>query len=300
MTFEGFQSYIKQHVLKGWKEEAELETAVVKKNNGIELSALYIKKREDQIAPAIYLDEYYDYYLKGEDLDEIIQRIRKEYEWKVARVVNYHFNLEKFEYVRDRIVYRLVNYEKNREILEECPHLRLYDLALTFRWVAHSDEIGISTALVTNQELEVWEISINELLLAARENTPRLFPAHMVDMDEMIRRAGIDGLGDDTDIPMYILTNQQEVNGASVLLYDDVLAAFARKKRTDFYILPSSIHEVILVPADKIENPDDLFKMVSDANKTVVGLGDILSDSVYYYNRKKNQIIPVREERKIV
>lgn len=83
-----------------------------------------------------------------------------------------------------------MNYKKNEEILEDCPYLKLYDLALTFRWVAHSDDIGISTALVTNQEMEAWGISMNELLLAARENTPRLFPAQMVDMDEMIQRAG--------------------------------------------------------------------------------------------------------------
>lgn len=300
MTFETFQSYIKEHILEGWKEEAELETAIVKKNNGIELCGLYIKKKEEQIAPAIYLDEYYEYYLKGEAIEEIITRIRDEYEWKVSRVADYHFNLEKFEYVRDRIVYRLVNYEKNKEILTDCPHLRLYDLALTFRWVAHSDDIGISTALVTNQEMEAWAISVNELLLAARENTPRLFPAHMVDMDEMIARAGISISKEEAAIPMYIMTNEQEVNGASVLLYDNVLQKFASEKKRDFYILPSSIHEVILVPSDKIDDPSELFTMVADANKTVVAMGDILSDSVYYYNRRKNRITPVRKERKIV
>lgn len=175
-------------------------------------------------------------------------------------MADYHFNLEKFEYVRDRIVYRLVNYEKNKEILEDCPHLRLYDLALTFRWVAHSDDIGISTALVTNQELQVWGISMNELLLAARENTPRLFPVHMIDMDEMIAQAGIPISLDESAIPMYIMTNEQEVNGASVLLYDNVLESFALEKKTDFYILPSSIHEVILVPSNKIDDPSALLQ----------------------------------------
>lgn len=251
MTFEAFQSYIKENVLKEWREDADIEMAVVRKNNGIELCGLYIRREEEQISPTIYLDEYYSYYLKG-------------------------------------------------EALEDCPHLRLYDLALTFRWVAHSDDIGISTALVTNQELQVWGISMNELLLAARENTPRLFPVHMIDMDEMIAQAGIPISLDESAIPMYIMTNEQEVNGASVLLYDNVLESFALEKKTDFYILPSSIHEVILVPSNKIDDPSALFTMVSDANNTVVALGDILSDSVYYYNRRKNQIVPVGKERKIV
>lgn len=271
MTFDMFQEYIEEHILEGWKSDVELDVAMVTKNNGVQLRGLYIKSKEMNVSPAIYLDEYYSYYLKGESLEEIIRRIREEYEWKISRVADYHFKLEKFEYVKDRIIYRLVNYKKNEEILEDCPYLKLYDLALTFRWVAHSDDIGISTALVTNQE-----------------------------MDEMIQRAGVCMPMDRSAIPMYIMTNRQEVNGASVLLYDDVLQTFALKKKTDFYILPSSIHEVILVPSDRIDNPSDLFTMVEDANRTVVALGDILSDSVYYYNREKNQIVPVTEEKKIV
>ena len=300
MTFDMFQEYIEEHILEGWKSDVELDVAMVTKNNGVQLRGLYIKSKEMNVSPAIYLDEYYSYYLKGESLEEIICRIREEYEWKISRVADYHFKLEKFEYVKDRIIYRLVNYKKNEEILEDCPYLKLYDLALTFRWVAHSDDIGISTALVTNQEMEAWGISMNELLLAARENTPRLFQAQMLNMDEMIQRAGVCMPMDRSAIPMYIMTNRQEVNGASVLLYDDVLQTFALKKKTDFYILPSSIHEVILVPSDRIDNPSDLFTMVEDANRTVVALGDILSDSVYYYNREKNQIIPVTEEKRIV
>lgn len=298
MTFKEFQEYIEENILEGWKQKEEVEITTVKKNNGIELCGLYIKNPGINISPTIYLDEYYNYYLKGEGLDEIIQRIRGEYEWKISQVTDYHFNLEKFECVKDCIIYRLVNYEKNKEILEDCPHLKLYDLALTFRWVAHNDDIGISTALITNQEMTTWEISLNELLLTAKENTPRIFPPQIIDMNEMLQRAGVPSMEEEeSTIPMYIITNKQEVNGASVLLYDDVLQKFAKHKNEDFYILPNSIHEVILVPSNRIDDPAPLFAMVADANKTVVALGDILSDSVYYYDRKKNQIIPVVKEK---
>ena len=92
-------------------------------------------------------------------------------------------------------------------------------------------------------------------------------------------------------IPMYILTNEQELNGASALLYGDILKDFANKKGADMYILPSSIHEVIMVPADRINDPTKLLSIVHDANTTVVSTGDVLSDSVYYYDRKKDQIL---------
>lgn len=300
MTFKEFQKYIEENILKGWKQKEEVEISTVKKNNGIELCGLYIKNPDMNISPTIYLDEYYNYYLKGEELDEIIQRIREEYEWKILQVTDYSFNLKKFECVKNCIIYRLVNYEKNKEILEDCPHLKLYDLALTFRWVAHNDDVGISTALVTNQEMTTWKISLNELLLAAKENTPRIFPPQIIDMNEMLQQAGIISLKEEEEVsvmPMYIITNKQEVNGASVLLYDDILQKFANQKNEDFYILPSSIHEAILVPSNRIDDTESLFTIVADANQTVVAFGDILSDSVYYYNRKKNQITPVVKEK---
>ena len=118
MTFDMFQEYIEEHILEGWKSDVELDVAMVTKNNGVQLRGLYIKSKEMNVSPAIYLDEYYSYYLKGESLEEIIRRIREEYEWKISRVADYHFKLEKFEYVKDRIIYRLVNYKKNEEVLD--------------------------------------------------------------------------------------------------------------------------------------------------------------------------------------
>lgn len=100
-------------------------------------------------------------------------------------------------------------------------------------------------------------------------------------------------------IPMYILTNEQEVNRASALLYGDVLKDFANKKGTDMYILPSSIHEVILLPSDRINDPTKLLSMVHDANTTVVSIGDVLSDSVYYYDRKTDHITEIVSDEKM-
>ena len=192
--------------------------------------------------------------------------------------------------IRGRVIYRLVNYEKNKEILEDCPHIRLYDLAVTFRWVARIDDVGVSTSLITNKQVKEWGVSVNDLVLAARQNTPRLFPAQIIDMEEML--AGmVSFILYPSTIPMYILTNKQELNGASALLYGDILKDFANKKGADMYILPSSIHEVIMVPADRINDPTKLLSIVHDANTTVVSIGDVLSDSVYYYDRKKDQIL---------
>lgn len=291
MNFEEFKAWVKENITsKDWKETSQVEISVVKKNNGVSKAGLSIREDEHDVSPLLYLDDYYIHHQNGELLENIIRNIRADYDKKVQMAAVKIPNLQEFENIRGRVIYRLVNYEKNKEILEDCPHIRLYDLAVTFRWVARIDDVGVSTSLITNKQVKEWGVSVNDLVLAARQNTPRLFPAQIIDMEEML--AGmVSFILYPSAIPMYILTNKQELNGASALLYGDILKDFANKKGADMYILPSSIHEVIMVPADRINDPTKLLSIVHDANTTVVSIGDVLSDSVYYYDRKKDQIL---------
>lgn len=291
MNFEEFMAWVKENITsKDWKETSQVEISVVKKNNGVSKAGLSIREDEHDVSPLLYLDDYYIHYQNGELLENIIRNIRADYDKKVQMAAVKIPNLQEFENIRGRVIYRLVNYEKNKEMLEDCPHIRLHDLAVTFRWVARIDDVGVSTSLITNKQVKEWGVSVNDLVLAARQNTPRLFPAQIIDMEEML--AGmVSFILYPSAIPMYILTNEQELNGASALLYGDILKDFANKKGADMYILPSSIHEVIMIPADRIDDPKKLSSMVHEANTTVVSTGDVLSDSVYYYDRKKDQIL---------
>ena len=291
MNFEEFKAWVKENITsKDWKETSQIEISVVKKNNGVSATGLFIRENGQDISPILYLDDYYIHYQNGEILENIIRNIRADYDEKVQMAAVKIPNLQEFENIRGRVIYRLVNYEKNKELLEDCPHRRLHDLAVTFRWVARIDDVGVSTSLITNKQVKEWGVSVNDLVLAARQNTPRLFPAQIIDMEEML--AGmVSFILYPSAIPMYILTNEQELNGASALLYGDILKDFANKKGADMYILPSSIHEVIMIPADRIDDPKKLSSMVHEANTTVVSTGDVLSDSVYYYDRKKDQIL---------
>lgn len=299
MNFEEFKAWVKENITsKDWKETSQVEISVVKKNNGVSKAGLSIREDEHDVSPLLYLDDYYIHYQNGELLENVIRNIRADYDKKVQMAAVKIPNLQEFENIRGRVIYRLVNYEKNKEILEDCPHIRLYDLAVTFRWVARIDDVGVSTSLITNKQVKEWGVSVNDLVLAARQNTPRLFPAQIIDMEEML--AGMVSFNlYPSAIPMYILTNKQELNGASALLYGDILKDFANKKGADMYILPSSIHEVIMVPADRINDPTKLLSIVHDANTTVVSIGDVLSDSVYYYDRKKDQITEIVSDEKM-
>ena len=293
MSFEEFLYYVEEHILKGWKEDAEVVIQETKKNNGVTYQGLSIREVEEAVAPCIYLEEFYKDYQKGEDMEKVLARIREEYQWAMERSAFYELDVLQYGHMKDRIIFRLVNYERNQELLADCPYIKMYDLALTFRWVAHTDSVGISTALITNRELKFWNISLHELLLVARENTRRIFPPRIINMDAFLLEAGKKSMNLGPGKTMYILTNEQQVNGATVMVYDGILQEFADRIQEDFYILPSSIHELILIPVSEFPEAEKFPVMVEEANRSIVSPVDMLSDSAYYYNRRKNQLTPL-------
>lgn len=91
-------------------------------------------------------------------------------------------------------------------------------------------------------------------------------------------------------IGVYMLTNDTGINGAFCLLYDDVIKNFAKEQNWNVYILPSSVHELMLVPEQEDTALEFLAELVVEANQTAVGLIDLLSDNIYYYDRDRDEI----------
>ncbi len=296
MTFEEFQSYILEHLLEGWLEEAEVEIRDIKRNNGVVYRGLSIREPGKKATPSLCLNDLYLFSKGGENMEEVIERIRDDYRWAMAQAEEYTLDILEFSKVRDKIIYRLVNYEKNKEIEENCPTIRLFDLLLTFRWIAHTDQTGIASVLVSNREMAMWDITVPELLLAAQENTRKIFPPSIMHMDTLLEQLGTFVPAEEEDMEMYVLTNTCQINGATTLLYEGVLRNFAEEMEKNIYILPSSIHEMILVLDTGGIDPDIFFGMVREVNEAVVTAGDILSDGVYYYDRHTEKISPIQKE----
>jgi hypothetical protein len=280
----------------------------VTKNNSLELDSLVLTKDGKNFAPNIYLLPYYEAYMHGTDIMELADKICSIYHQCSPSVVEDEFSYS-YEDVKPNIIYRLVNFEKNRRLLEKVPHIRFLDLAITFHCLARNDEDGIGTIRITNEHMTQWKATLKELDTLSINNTRGLFPAAIRSMEEVIRGM----LGEECSMEedplsgemldlflcddpakekhkMYILSNQKGINGATCLLYENVLRDFSDKIHSDFYILPSSIHEVILVPFEKEMNSEALSEMVRDVNRTQVACDEVLSDRVYLYSRKNNVI----------
>ncbi|MBR5047447.1 MAG: hypothetical protein IKX76_04350 [Eubacterium sp.] len=289
LSFSDFVDYVRDHIRTGWWEDRKLEIRRIKKNNGVELTALLFPREDTSITPSFYLERFYEDYLERGPGNPsfLFPGIRARYEQAEDSLDTIDVEkLNDYETMRDSVVFRLVNYEKNAEVLEDCPHVRRHDLALTFRSLVNYDETAVSTALITNEQMEDWGVSLADLMEDAARNTRKLFPPRIYDLNRLL-----DHSEEPEDMTgVYVATNRQMLYGAVVLFYQDVLEEFARKTGAGFYVMPSSVHEVLLVPDMEDYDPEILCCMVREVNETIVSEDEILSDSVYYYDPEEGKL----------
>ena len=303
MTYNQFLNYVKEQSVYEFDHPEEYKASInhVVKNNSVELDGICLHRAGDTLSPTVYLNHFYEEYLEGRPLHSILSEIAATLSSEVPELEVNTSLYDNYDAIRHQIIFRLVNYERNEELLTSCPYLHFCDLAITFRWLVHSDSSGIASALITNKEMELWNITLEELYQTASINTRRLFPATIQPIQQLLseyldKDADIQELLDQTpdELQLFILSNEPRINGSTSMIYDGILADFAKKIKKDLYILPSSIHEVLLMPATKEIEEQALLNLVRDANRTVVGLPDILSDSIYRFDSKHNRIIMIQ------
>ena len=90
--------------------------------------------------------------------------------------------------------------------------------------------------------------------------------------------------------PMYVLSNSRMINGAAAMLYPDMLKDLSEKLDSNLYIIPSSVHEVIVFSDNLADDEKSLRDMIYTVNRTQMDPQDILSDSLYFYDRKEEKI----------
>ncbi len=297
MTFEEFSMYAKDHVTDLWedKDQYEVNLCQVTKNNGHKVTNLQIRKKGEAIAPLIILRDYYVRYQARIPLDLVLEMICRNYFSGMESIEECLKMQPDWEIVKNKIIFRLVNFRKNKKMLKSAPHVPFADLAVTFRWLAGTYEDKVGTILIDNTLFQSFKMSEEELLTCAMENTKRLFPPKICTMEEMLLKLSGHDCRNETvfseDLSkVYVLTNEFGVNGASAVLYDHVLEEFSDTIDGDFYVIPSSIHEVLLVPMDTDMEPETIRRIIHEVNTVAVNPDDYLSDSLYCYEREKGYL----------
>lgn len=295
MTYQEFKKNIIQTISAKLGSTYRVALQDIIKNNDTHLDGLTILSENSNISPTIYLNYYYEQYLTGKSLSSIYGEILRSYYQNVPKEnIDITFFTD-FEKVKERIIFKLVNYERNKELLSKVPHVRYLDLALIFNCFLDASEGGCATILIYHHHLSFWNISTEELYSLAMKNTPRLLHYQIQNIAEVIQNLFSDEcskLPDDAlePIPMYVLSNNIKLNGSGCILYEDLLSDISSKMNSDFYILPSSIHEVLLIPVRNAASYPELVSMVKEINSTQLAKEEILSDCVYLYSRHTGQV----------
>lgn len=306
MVYEAFLNNVTEQIRQALGEGYDLTLRKVPKNNGLILDGLCITQGKDQAAPTIYLNSCYSRYLSGQSIEDIAAELLSLYRANhVPPDVDYG-KLSQYKDMKPRIACKLIHAASNQELLQEIPNIPWLDLAIVFYLCIHEDDSGLMTAVVHNDHLDIWNISLEELKETAFSNTPLLFPPVISSMARMIEElnhsieentssypdiSAIPELPDPgPSSPFFVLSNSSGIHGASCILYPDVIKNFADLMEKDIIILPSSIHEVLLLPDEGDISCSEMSRLVTHINQTEVPKEDRLSNQVYLYSRSRQTL----------
>ena len=241
------------------------------KNNGTEKRGIMVEKKGVNISPAIYLEEYYECYQNGCSIEGIVDEVMGFYEC-IRRDESWdNRSLMSFEGIRDKVVFRLINTEKNLDFLRTVPHRDVFDLSAVFYVLLEMNSERTAAMTVKNShmaELFTMSHALGELMRGLSENSG--------ESENLL--VGKGGKRDG----MYVLSNQFRCYGAACVAYPHILNMIGQILKKDYYILPSSVHEVVIVPGSTEFDIDELDEMVKEINDTQVDEEDILSDHAYF------------------
>ncbi len=253
---------------------------ITKQNNQIK-KAIYLESGGHKIRPVIYMDEVYkkyDGFASCDALAKDLYNLLFENHDTDSNV----FSMLTHDGILQNVTYRLINKQMNESFLKDKVYRDYLDLAITYQIVVCvNDNNGYIT--ITKDLVERIGLSEEDLFEMASKNTPRIAPAKDSSLYEVMgNMMSFDDPDDMSDL-FRVLSNEKKTYGASVLLYPGLVDKLY-EKYGEKYVIPSSLHEVLLV--DHNADPSDYLKMVKEVNRTVVDSEEILSDSVYEITSK--------------
>ena len=304
ITREEFMNEMKNRVQDEFNErgiDVEVSATKITKNNGTAKWALGFTGGGRNIQPTIYMEHYYDKCMNDEmTLAQVTDSVCDIY---VSTIPRDDFNVESildYEQAKDHITVCVRNAEMNSELLKTVPHDIMGDLAVMYRVEVSNGIDGEGSVLINNQIMGQYGIDQDTLREQAWKNTKELHPYSFKSMGDVMREMFS---GNGMDMPddvfqqvdsnpggMYVLSNDIKVNGAAYLCDTETLGKISDMIHDDLVILPSSIHECIVLPAKMCENMQMLKEMVETVNATEVAQDEILSPNVYKFDGQTHEI----------
>lgn len=333
MNYQEFKDNIAMQIkdyLPQQYQDATVEIQTTIKNNNRKLDGLLIRLPEENLSPTIYLNDLYEDYEDGRTMEDILDQIAEIREMKEMDANMPIKNFLDFEEIKGDIIFQVIGAEENQDRLSNMPHRKENDIALVYRIMVEDTQDTIGTIQITTNMMKNMGVDENTLYQAALENTQREFPATFRSMDdvmtEMIKSdfmgININELSEDdilngfmgdmlsggkeeqqkkAQTPLYVLSNSRGMNGAAALFYPDMKEQIAEQLGGNYFVLPSSIHEVLIGPVDAVNlSYEELKDMVNEINETQVAPEEVLTGAVYHYDRETKMLTIADEKDKKV
>lgn len=296
MNYQEFRDEVKKNIgmylNTSGMEDAKVEIETVQKVNK-KLEGLKLVTENSKVCPIYYMDNLYKDYLSNGNFDltmvELIEKL------KFSEMERPDFDLD-FNKIKDKVILELVNSENNKGLLEKIPHRNIADLSVIYHWIIDANNYGITSAIVTNQVAEEINLSENDLFKSASENLKKTSPATIKSLEEVLMGIMNDqpekndqGIEIDDPDSIYVISNTRKQYGAAAILDTELMSNIAEQMDSNIYILPSSIHECLLV-SDRFGEPEQLQQWVREVNSTEVDIKDKLSDNLYVFNKDTKKI----------
>lgn len=297
MEFEMFLQEMKRKLQDMAGADYRFEEQTIEGLNGtVKHSLLAVRAGAENICPCIPMDAYYRQYREGADMDvlagNILESCRAEAPVRMDAVSGF----TRWDLVKRRIFAKLVNTEKNEALLQKCPHRKYLDLSLAYYVRIEGkepEEYGMIQISMEHQAL--WGVDESALFGAAWKNMQDAGEAALESVDDILSSffcAGkVSGM-EHEEVRMYVLGNRSRQYGAAQMCNPQALQEAAETIGDDFWVLPSSVHEVILLPLHQSEaGARGLAEIVREVNETQVEPQDVLSGHVYRYSRNAGKML---------
>lgn len=293
MSYEEFKAWAADEI-RAWlpPEYADADVSIHRMEKlGLAYDGMTVVRSGQRAAAAVNLTAFYDMYQEGRTAGDIIHEMADVAAMQAPQMEYSVFS--DYEAAKDRLFIRVTNKETNADVLAGMPHKEVEDLAITYHVLVNHDQNGIASAPVTDDLLRHYGVTAEQLHEDAIANSQRMLPAQLDSMQNMLfgmmTPEASDTLRDEPypGSTMLVLTNNVQLNGAAALFYPGVMDQAAERLGGDFIVLPSSTHEVIMIPADGMTDFRSLEQMVKDINRSQVAPEERLSDHVYHYDAQE-------------
>ena len=291
LSFEEFVEKVKESIREFLPERFADAAVSVDQFQKLNTSyvGLQVKRADQTVVPNINLNaRFAEYQETGMSLEAAMRTIAEQVQLAPDLQTDW---LKDYDQVKDHLFIRVSDAKENETFLAMSPHKEVDGLAISYH-IAFEGLHGVEASTpVTYKMMEMFGVTAEQLHADALESSQRLYPVKFRSMNEiMTEMMGIEpDMAADMMPPMegpqlMVLTNMQGMHGAGALFYPDQLETIAQQMGTDFFVLPSSVHEVLILPDDGTTDPASLQFMVREINQTTVAPEDRLSDFVYHYD----------------